>query len=88
MNDDALERELPHSPIRLHKADEFERYFADGEKMLQRARAQLLEADQAWRRRRSELVDGLRDELARLDAGHDKTVAALRGVIARLEAMR
>jgi hypothetical protein len=83
-----LADKLREPPAEVATRADPERYFRLGENLLRQVRAELIDADAAWRRKRAELVDRAKDELSRIDHEHDEKVARLRGMIGRLEAIR
>lgn len=83
-----MKPEAAEPPAEVATRADPERYFRLGENLLRQVRAELIDADAAWRRKRAELVDRAKDELSRIDHEHDEKIARLRGMIARLEAMR
>jgi hypothetical protein len=80
-----MKPEAADPPAEVATRADPERYFRLGENLLRQVRAELIEADAAWRRKRTELVDRARDEVGQLDHEHEELIARLRGTIARLE---
>jgi hypothetical protein len=69
-------------------AAEAESFLAAVPRHLAAARKLLLEADASFRRNNAELVLRYADERQQLEANHATRVEQLRGIIARLEALR
>jgi hypothetical protein len=82
-----MKHENINGPVATDRPDP-ERYFRLGETMLRQLRADLVEADLAWRRNRANLLDRARDELARIDGEHKAKMTGIEAAIARLQAMR
>jgi hypothetical protein len=82
-----MKHENINGPVAADRPDP-ERYFRLGESMLRQLRADLVEAELAHLRHRADLVNRVKDDLARLDVEHKQRAGALGMAIARLEAMQ
>lgn len=92
MNDTVTIQQIPHGSAslqqRLDHVDEPRAYLDKAPRMLALVRQRILELDTAWHRQRTELINRLNDDLARLDAQHDRDVQSLASLAHRIEATR